>query len=618
MRARIAHTIFCLTAATAASPLVAQPRAREINTTPVSDFRADWLREAVASPNGRFFLVASYANNSVLRYDRVTKQWTPFPGMALGRQLRFSPNGRFLTYVRPGESNETQVWLLPLDTATAMPNGTARRISTRSGLTPVFSPDSRRIAFASVDSGRLRIVVVPFNGGDEQIVFDSPGRGGAVDWSPDGKTISAAYVPPNPPPGRVVVDLETKRSRFFATEGNPIVPLSPDGRRFGVYDFLTSEFHVTAAADGRRLQTVAFNSRIKPFGWSAAPNELWALEHVVPATVQSIPFAGGAIRSLTPVDSAPVGEGLRISPDGRQFAVARSVRNAYGLNVANIDGTNLRHVGADASVSSLSWSPSSKRIAYITTTAPVTSIRVVDLSNKVDRQLVPPPTGNGALGISLGWRSDEQAIRYISRPGGARTAPREAREVGLDGKDRLLFRFSPPTISARVTFIDDTLMTVQSDSGVQAFDMRTGTSRQLYKGWVSDIADLGVSADRNWIVLSTYDKGKPVPRILSLKTGETRTIPYALGGEVSAFRFHPDGRNLLASACLTCVAPAYVEKWDVVVIPMNGDPPRVLTASQPTYKDHGAPVVSPDGKTILFEAEQSYHTRIVTLTLPRP
>ena len=617
MRARIAHTFLSLLAV--ASSLVAQSRREEIKVTPISDFRADWLSEGAVSPNGRFFIVASFANSSVLRYDRTTKHWTPLPEIALGRHFRFSPNGRFLTYVRSGESEDTHVWILPLDSATALPNGTARRISTRSGRTPAFSPDSRQIAFANSDSGHLRIVIVPFNGGDEQVVFDAPGRGGAVDWSPDGKTVAAAYTPPKPPPGRVVVNLETRKSTFFAMQGNPVVPLSPDGSRFGVYDFLTSEFHVTTP-DGRRLQTVVGDSRHAPFAWSrSAPNELWALEHVVPSTVQAISFSGGSTRSLTPFDSSTIrGSTVRISPDGRQFAVARTVRGSYGLNVANIDGSNLRRIGIEANVSSVAWSPSGKRIAYITTTTPATSIRVIDVGSNADRQLVPPPTGDGALGSAIAWRRDEQAIRYISRPGGARTLAREAREVGLDGKDRLLFKFTPATISAQVTFIDDTLMVVLGDSGIQAFDIRTGAGRQLYKGAARDRDQLGVSADGSWIAFSKYESGKPTVRVLSLKTGEVRSIPYTLGGEVSELRFHPDGRTLVASACLTCVAPAYVEKWEIIAIPMNGDPPRVLTASQPTYKDHGAPVVSPDGKTILFEAEQSYNTRIVTLTLPKP
>jgi Tol biopolymer transport system component len=54
------------------------------------------------------------------------------------------------------------------------------------------------------------------------------------------------------------------------------------------------------------------------------------------------------------------------------------------------------------------------------------------------------------------------------------------------------------------------------------------------------------------------------------------------------------------------------------MIPLNGDPARVFTASQKDHRDHGAPQISPDGATIAFEAETSYHSRVVKLRPSSP
>jgi hypothetical protein len=86
---------------------------------------------------------------------------------------------------------------------------------------------------------------------------------------------------------------------------------------------------------------------------------------------------------------------------------------------------------------------------------------------------------------------------------------------------------------------------------------------------------------------------------------------------VSHGYFLPDGRNLLLIACVTCRDPRYVEKWDLILTPMNGDPPRILTGSESSFKDFWPVGVTSDGRTAFFTAEQSYNTRVVTFALPK-
>ena len=68
---------------------------------------------------------------------------------------------------------------------------------------------------------------------------------------------------------------------------------------------------------------------------------------------------------------------------------------------------------------------------------------------------------------------------------------------------------------------------------------------------------------------------------------------------------------------MTCRDPNYVEKWDVILTPMNGDPPRILTGSESNFKDFWPVAVTKDGRTVFFTAQQSYNTRLIKINLPK-
>lgn len=181
---------------------------------------------------------------------------------------------------------------------------------------------------------------------------------------------------------------------------------------------------------------------------------------------------------------------------------------------------------------------------------------------------------------------------------------------------------SGPTASASlinkagsIRLLNDTLVLLNDRRSLTLRNLRTNQDRLLYTG---NIWDRGVtlSADGKSIAVSIAVAGIDTPLLIDLTTGSSKRVPYSLGGEIAEVQVHPDGRHLVVYACRTCVEPNYVEKWDIVLVPINGDPARVLTASQASYKDHGFPSISPDGRTIAFEGEVSYNTRIVRLTVP--
>ena len=604
-----------------------------VKVSPVSDLLPQLLHDGVESPNGRFFAFKSYDGEVFLRYDRVTRQWATGPEISGSSQWRLSPDGRFLAFGRAQWiPRERSVWILPMDSSTGLPNGTARRINTSPGSSPAWSPDGKRIAYMVQDSGRFRLVTVPFNGGDETVMYEAPGSGGDVAWSPDGKNLFTSHTtaPWNrgtttpPATAWIRVNLATRHADMVpisatAASRGPIRLLgySPDGRYLAHFD--AGLLAISSATTGKELQRLRLPPRVALTGWSrTVPGAISAIEHVVPSHVERVSVADGRIQSLTPIDSGVVGA-VRSSPDGRRVAFTQQIDGAGRLHIASSDGSGLRAVGVRGDIDQTSWSPSGSHVAYSTRLPSVpgdapAGIHIVDVASGTHRQVTRSTDGVAVPG-NLGWRSDGQALRYIWRPAGASSSALEVREVTLRGTDRLLVSLGSAEGTAQ--FVNDTLMLLVKITGFDAFDLRNGALRGLYKGAMRPGVELGVSSDASRIAFVADSSGADIAQILSVKTGEVRRVPYSLKGELSTVYFHPDGRNLVALACLSCVTP-YVEKWDILLVPINGDPPRVLTASQAAYKDFWTQQPTADGRYVYFKGEQSYNTRVVTLTFPKP
>lgn len=105
---------------------------------------------------------------------------------------RFSPDGRFIAYVRvtvdrAGNRYRQAIWLAPTD------GGPPRRFTAgiKSDIMPRWSPDGKRLAFVSTrDSDAPQIYVIDRDGGEARPLTHM--ARGATDpaWSPDGKRIA--------------------------------------------------------------------------------------------------------------------------------------------------------------------------------------------------------------------------------------------------------------------------------------------------------------------------------------------------------------------------------------------------------------------------------------------
>lgn len=114
-------------------------------------------------------------------------------------EVALSPDGRQAVYVMTAiDSAENRydrdLWIV--STAGSAP---PRRLTSRDGRSPVFSPDGRHIAFTATRDGATQIWILPLADGGEawQLTALATGAGNAV-WSPDGARIAfTSSLPPD-------------------------------------------------------------------------------------------------------------------------------------------------------------------------------------------------------------------------------------------------------------------------------------------------------------------------------------------------------------------------------------------------------------------------------------
>lgn len=220
----------------------------------------------------------------------------------LGRTPDISPDGKLVAFSYLGD-----IWVVETI------GGTARAVTSHPAhdISPVFSPDGRKIAFSSNRHGGYDIYVVAAQGGRPTRLTVDSATERVCGWSPDGKNILFASTRGTAFPKRYdlyTVPVEGGMSRrITAAEGREGV-YSPTGDRLayvrgpgtwyrkGYRGSSNDDIWICNADGGNNRQVTAFNGQDNSPMWSADAKTLFYVSeiHGTPANIVRLPLEAAA------------------------------------------------------------------------------------------------------------------------------------------------------------------------------------------------------------------------------------------------------------------------------------------------------------------------------------
>jgi WD40 repeat protein len=387
---------------------------------------------------------------------------------------------------------------------------TGRRITEIGPITPSFvtsfSPDGRRLAIATFDSGG---VIVDARTGDQLFALEGQEFGVSdVDWSPDGHWIATS----SPDSTVRIWDAETGRSRFtlFGHKGEVVAAdWSPDSRRL-----------VTGSNDGTA--------------------KVWEI-------------SGDGTRELLSISAQERGGGLWVafSPDGRRIMTGDQ----------DISAVKIWDVGpsGDAEWANVPTDPTSLGgVAFTPDGAGLVAGNGDETLSVWDVQ-----TGTPSGTVVPASRSTHGPVLAIdvSRDGmAAATTGDSARVWDLATGERVFAVASPEGADDVAWSADGSLLAIAKGSGGVEIVDRTGTHVVSLIHPDSRVAAVRFSPDGRFLATARLPLGPPNPayRGVTIWDWRQRTALRTIPGAAQAVAFSPDGVWL-------ATAPAFgpVQIWDV-------------------------------------------------------
>jgi Tol biopolymer transport system component/DNA-binding winged helix-turn-helix (wHTH) protein len=203
------------------------------------------FRSAAPSSDGkRLYALGVQKRGQLVRYDVKARRFVPYLGGISARGVAVSRDGQWYAYISHPDGT---LWRSRRD-------GSERLRLTMPPMhanLPQWSPDGRRIAFASRTEGqRSAVYLVSANGGLPERVLKDDRHQSDPSWSPDGESLAFGRLPWLEPKetisGITVVNLKTKQTYVLPGSKRLYSPhWSPDGRYMQA---LTAEFPTSRIA----------------------------------------------------------------------------------------------------------------------------------------------------------------------------------------------------------------------------------------------------------------------------------------------------------------------------------------------------------------------------------
>ena len=387
----------------------------------------------------------AFENNAttIVFFDRAGKRTGGITERAMYGETVVSPDGSRVAVVKNDLPSETAD-LFIVDIATGASTRLTTSVRTEFVMAPVWSPDSKRIAYVTIRKGQEAIYVRPANGqGSEEMLFKNPGAFmNLTDWSLDGRFLTYAI---SDLKGGALFTLpldggaDRKPTEVFKTDLRVFGPrFSPDGR-FLSYIQLDAANRaevfvrpVDPKAEGGPWQIS--DGTFSPAFWRRDGKELYYLardQAVMVADVGTSPtFSFSKPRVLFRQASKVPDRLAYVTADGERFLALPAPRGPQlqQITIFNRSGEVLQKVGEPALYGGPSFSPDGSRLLVSKTDQQKgqNDLWTIDLAtgkaDQADQRYVPQ---GQSLVVS---RREIHLLRFISQ----RRFPGPSSRVGRD------------------------------------------------------------------------------------------------------------------------------------------------------------------------------------------